>query len=113
MIDQKVTRHPGQPRAEGAFHRPERLDGLKYTQKYFLRQVLRFVSAAREPVAEPVDLPGMKPNQIFPGGFIAAQTSRYDAMVLAQATLYQIAALADTHRLVCSPAAGDWNTQML
>jgi hypothetical protein len=113
MIDQKVTRNPGQPGAEGAFHRPECLDGFKYTQKYFLRQVLSFVSAAREPVAEPVYLPGVKPNQIFPGGFIAAQTSRYEAMVLAQAMPYQIAAPADTHRLVCSPAAGDLNTRML
>jgi hypothetical protein len=51
----------------------------------------------------------MKPNQFFPGGFIAAQTSGYEAMVLAQDTFYQIPASAKTRRLVRRLAAGDWN----
>ena len=48
-------------------------------QKYFLRQILRFRAASREAVAEAVNLPGVEPNQLFPGGFVAAQASRYEA----------------------------------
>jgi hypothetical protein len=51
----------------------------------------------------------MKPNQFFPGGFIAAQTSGYEAMVLAQDTFYQIPASAKTRRLVRRLASGDLN----
>jgi hypothetical protein len=49
----------------------------------------------------------VKADQFFPGSFIAAEASRYEALVLTQATFYQIAVAAKTRRLARNFADGD------
>ena len=106
MIDQKVTRHPRQPGAERALRRAERLQRPEDAQEHFLRQVLRLRAAAGEAVAQSVDPPGVQTDQFLPGGLVAAQAPRNEAVVRVQATFYQIAAPADTHHAMCEmPAA--------
>ena len=81
VIDQKVTRDPRQPGAETAFGAAKGLDRLENTQENFLRQILRFLRAVRKTEAEAVHLPRVLADELLPGGFIATQASRNEAMV--------------------------------
>jgi hypothetical protein len=51
MIHQMVPRHPVQPRGKRSLCGVEAAQGLKNLDEYLLRQVLRFLGSAREPVA--------------------------------------------------------------
>jgi hypothetical protein len=81
MVDQEVTRHPGQPGVKAAFRAAEGLDSLEDPQEHILRQILRFLRAVGKTEAEAVHLPGVLPDKVFPSGFIAVQTSGNETMV--------------------------------
>src|SRR5688572_26517172 len=76
VIDQKVTGNPREPGRKTSLRRAERPHRLKYPQEHFLRQILRLLRASRKAEAKSVDPPGVQPDEIFPRGFIAAQTPR-------------------------------------
>jgi hypothetical protein len=73
VVDQKVTGDTGQPRIERTFGAAERLHRTEHPEKDFLRKILGFLTAIREPVTDTVDLPRVQAHEFLPCGFIAAQ----------------------------------------
>ena len=94
VVNQEITRHPGQPGMKAAFRAAEGLDGLENPQEHLLRQILRFLHAVGKTEAEAVYLPRVLPDEILPGGFIAVQTSRNERLVQA---IEQLSASGNFH----------------
>jgi hypothetical protein len=77
-----------------AFRTAEGLDGPENPQEYLLRQILGFLHAVGKTEAEAVHLPRVLPDEVFPGGFIAVQTSRNEGLVQA---IEQLSASGNFH----------------
>ena len=105
MVDQKVTRQPRQPGSKRSFGRAEGAQRAEDPQENFLGQILGFVRAIGEAVAESINLPGMQPDQFLPRGFVAGEASRYETGIGIQAPFYQIAAAANAGQRInrCLP----------
>jgi hypothetical protein len=75
VVDQEIAGEPRQPNLERAFACPEALQRLKYAQKHLLRDILSLPIRAGETETNSIHASRMKPDQVLPGCFFAAQTA--------------------------------------
>jgi hypothetical protein len=66
---------------KAALRASEGLNRFENPQEHILRQILRFLRAVRKTEAQAVHVARVLPDKVFPGGFIAVQTSRDEGLV--------------------------------
>jgi hypothetical protein len=81
MIDQKVTGDAREPGVERALDAAKRFDGAEDAEENILGEILGFLAAVGEAVADSVNLAGVQANELFPGGLVAAEAAGNQAVL--------------------------------